>query len=57
MKAAVCCVATLRVRAQPGFKRRVRILFRIVLRRLFRTERVATDARGIPKPNPIRWIV
>lgn len=57
MEPPVCCVPRLRVRAKPGFKRYVRILVRIAIRRLFRTERIATDARGIPKPNPIRWIV
>jgi hypothetical protein len=52
-----CCVPTLRVRATPSFKRRARVLFRIALRRLFRTELVATDSRGNPKSNPIRWMV
>lgn len=57
MKDSACCIPTLRVQAKPGFQRRIRVLFRIALRRLFRTELVATDLHGNPKPNPIRWIV
>lgn len=36
--------------------RRLRILLRLAARRLFRSESVELDARGMPKTKPIRWL-
>jgi len=52
-----CCDAPLRVRKKAGWKRRLRVLFRLAIRQLVRLELVETDAHGNLKANPIRWIL
>ena len=41
---------------KSGRWRRVRVLWRLALRKLFRAELVEMDSNGNPKVNPIRWL-
>ncbi len=42
---------------KSGLRRRIRVLFRLAIRKLLRIELVKTNSSGNPKANPIRWIV
>jgi hypothetical protein len=52
-----CCDRRPRLRTKTGWKRRVRVLFRLAVRKLGRLELVETDSRGNPKINWIRWMM
>lgn len=44
-------------RRASGPWRRIRVLWRLAIRRLLRVELVETDSQGNPKVNPIRWLM
>jgi hypothetical protein len=45
------------MRRSSEWRRRLRIFFRLTIRRLLRMECVEVDAHDNPKINHIRWIV
>ena len=44
-------------RTKTKWKRRVRVLFRLAVRKIVRLELVELDSNGNPKSNPIRWLI
>jgi hypothetical protein len=56
MKNSIALEMPLLPRRRRKFARRVRVILRLTLRKLFRDEVVETDARGRPKAVPFRWM-
>jgi len=57
MNKSADCKHSPRSRTKTRWKHRVRVLFRLAVRKLIRLELIEVDSHGTPKVNPIRWLI